>query len=56
MAIATSSGESRARLAHYLEKLAATPDADGSLLDNLVLLYGSGMGDSTGALDMLSGV
>ena len=33
-------------LAYYLEKLAATPDGDGSLLDNIVLLYGSGMGDS----------
>ena len=33
-------------LAYYLEKLAATPDGDGSILDNLVLLYGSGMGDS----------
>ena len=33
-------------LAYYLEKLAATPDGAGSILDNLVLLYGSGMGDS----------
>ena len=31
--------------AEYLEKLKATPDGDGSLLDHLVLLYGSGMGN-----------
>ena len=29
----------------YLEKLKATPDGDGSLLDHSVLLYGSGMGN-----------
>jgi hypothetical protein len=32
--------------AYYLEKLASTPDGDGTLLDQIVLLYGSGMGDS----------
>jgi hypothetical protein len=32
--------------AYYLEKLRSTPDGDGSLLDHMVLLYGSGMGDS----------
>jgi hypothetical protein len=32
--------------AYYLEKLGATPDGDGSLLDQAVLIYGSGMGDS----------
>jgi hypothetical protein len=31
--------------AEFAEKLAATPDGDGSLLDNCALLYGSGMGD-----------
>lgn len=31
--------------AEYLEKLKATPDGDGSLLDHTVLLYGSGMGN-----------
>ena len=31
--------------AEYLEKLKATPDGDGSLLDHSVLLYGSGMGN-----------
>ncbi len=31
--------------AEYLEKLRATPDGDGSLLDHTVLLYGSGMGN-----------
>jgi hypothetical protein len=31
--------------AEFAEKLAATPDGDGSLLDNCMLLYGSGMGD-----------
>jgi len=32
-------------LAHFLEKLATLPDGDGSLLDNSMLLYGSGMSD-----------
>ena len=32
--------------AYYLERLRATPDGDGSLLDHLLLLYGSGMSDS----------
>jgi hypothetical protein len=31
--------------AYYLEKLKATPDGDGSLLDHSLILYGSGMGD-----------
>jgi len=29
-----------------LEKLKNTPDGDGTLLDNTLLLYGSAMGDS----------
>jgi hypothetical protein len=33
-------------LRYYLEKLKATPDGDATLLDQIVLLYGSGMGDS----------
>jgi len=32
-------------LAEFAEKLAATPDGDGSLLDQSLILYGSGMGD-----------
>ncbi|MDZ7639194.1 MAG: DUF1552 domain-containing protein [Bryobacterales bacterium] len=32
--------------AYYLEKLAATPDGDGTLLDHSLILYGSGMGNS----------
>jgi hypothetical protein len=32
--------------AEFLEKMAATKEADGSLLDHSVYLYGSGMGDS----------
>jgi Protein of unknown function (DUF1552) len=32
--------------AHLLEKLKATRDAEGSLLDQTVILYGSAMGDS----------
>ena len=32
--------------AYYLEKLRATPDGDGSLLDHMLILYGSGMSDS----------
>jgi hypothetical protein len=31
--------------AYYLEKLEATPEGDGSLLDHSLILYGSGMGD-----------
>ncbi len=31
--------------AYYLEKLQATPEGDGSLLDHSLILYGSGMGD-----------
>jgi uncharacterized protein DUF1552 len=32
--------------AEYLEKLRATPDGDGSLLDHVLLLYGAGMSNS----------
>jgi hypothetical protein len=32
--------------AYYLEKLRSTPDGDGSLLDHMLVLYGSGMSDS----------
>ena len=31
--------------AYYLERLKATPDGDGSLLDHSVILYGSGIGN-----------
>jgi Protein of unknown function (DUF1552) len=31
--------------AYYLQKLKATPEGDGSLLDHSLVLYGSGMGD-----------
>jgi len=33
--------------AAYLEKLRATPDGDGSLLDHTTILYGSGISNST---------
>ena len=32
--------------AYYLERLRATPDGDGSLLDQVMILYGSGMSNS----------
>jgi len=32
--------------AYYLDKLDETPDGNGSLLDNILLLYGAGMSDS----------
>ena len=32
--------------AEYLAKLRSTPDGDGSLLDNMLMLYGCGMSDS----------
>jgi hypothetical protein len=33
--------------ANFIERLKNTPDGDGSLLDNTVILYGSGMGNSS---------
>jgi len=35
-------------LAGYMTKLRATPDGDGSLLDHMTILYGSGISNSTG--------
>lgn len=32
-------------LAYYLDRLGATPDGDGSLLDQMTLLYGGGLSD-----------
>ena len=32
-------------LAHFLDRLRATPDGDGTLLDHALVLYGSGMAD-----------
>ncbi len=32
--------------AYFLEKARATPDGDGNLLDNMMMLYGAGMSDS----------
>jgi hypothetical protein len=32
--------------ARFVDKLAATPDGDGSMLDNTLLVYGSNMSDS----------
>jgi hypothetical protein len=34
--------------ANYLTKLRATQDGDGSLLDHMTILYGSGMSNSSG--------
>jgi len=34
--------------AKFLEKLAAMPDGEGSVLDHSLLVYGAGMGDSNG--------
>jgi hypothetical protein len=34
--------------AEYVEKLRATPDGDGSLLDHTVILYGAGMNEGNG--------
>jgi hypothetical protein len=33
------------QMAYFLERLQATPDGDGSLLDHSLILYGGGMGD-----------
>jgi hypothetical protein len=32
----------------FIEKLRSTPDGDGSLLDHVILIYGSGMGNGNG--------
>ncbi len=32
--------------AYYLEKMKSTPDGDGNLLDNLIVCYGSSLGDA----------
>src|SRR6202022_4918891 len=32
-------------LTYFLQKLQATPDGDGTLLDHSLILYGGGMGD-----------
>jgi hypothetical protein len=32
----------------YLKRLAETPDVDGTLLDNVTILYGSGISNSSG--------
>ena len=32
--------------AYYLEKLQATPDGDGTLLDHMTMMYGAGIADS----------
>lgn len=34
-----------AQMAYFVDRLATTPDGDGSMLDNTMLLYGSGMSD-----------
>jgi hypothetical protein len=34
--------------ANYLEKLRSTPDGDGTLLDHMTILYGSGISNSSG--------
>lgn len=36
----------RTTIAYFLQKLSDTPDGDGSLLDNSMVLYGSGMSNS----------
>ena len=35
-----------ALFAYYLDRLRTTPDGDGTLLDNVMIFYGAGMGDS----------
>ena len=38
-------GHLTAMFSHYVDRLAATPDGDGSLLDSAMILFGSGMSD-----------
>ena len=33
------------QFAYLLEKLRSTPDGDGTLLDHVIMMYGTGMGD-----------
>ena len=44
-ALTTISTHHVTQLAYYLERLRATPDGDGSLLDHITLVYGAGMSD-----------
>ena len=44
--IAKINGYHLSLFAYFLEKARATPDGDGNLLDNMVMLYGAGMSDS----------
>jgi hypothetical protein len=43
--LAKINGYHTSLLAYYLEKLRSTPDGDGSLLDQVFLLYGAGLSD-----------
>jgi Protein of unknown function (DUF1552) len=43
--LARVNGYHTTMLAHFLAKMQATPDGDGSLLDHSIVLYGSGHGD-----------
>jgi hypothetical protein len=36
------------QFAYYLERLKATPDGDGTLLDHMTMMYGAGIADSNG--------
>ena len=36
------------QFAYYLERLRATPDGDGTLLDHMTMMYGAGIADSNG--------
>ena len=38
------------QFAYLLEKLQATPDGDGTLLDHVTMMYGAGMGDSNATI------
>ena len=38
------------QFAYFLDKLRSTPDGDGTLLDNMLLLYGCGLSDSNSHL------
>ena len=38
-------GHLTAMFAYYVDRLAATPDGDGSLLDSVMILFGSGLSD-----------
>jgi hypothetical protein len=43
--VATINAYQVSKFAYLLDRMSATPDGDGTLLDHATLIYGTGMGD-----------